>query len=86
MVVFVKGFAYGVKDPADGGRTLRFGDGGLTGRRAMAVVTTGGAAPAFGPRGINGDLDSLLFPHGTFWYTGVTPPATEVSRASCVGG
>lgn len=76
--VFVKGFAYGVKDPADGGRTLRYGDGGLAGRRAMAVVTTGGAAPAFGPRGINGDLDSLLFPlhHGTFWYTGMeaVPP------------
>ncbi|WP_078843284.1 NAD(P)H-dependent oxidoreductase [Streptomyces albus] len=70
--VLVKGFAYGVKDPAGGG-TLRYGDGGLAGRRAMAVVTTGGGAPAFGPRGINGDLESLLFPlhHGTFWYTGM---------------
>ncbi|MBQ0986979.1 NAD(P)H-dependent oxidoreductase [Streptomyces sp. F63] len=75
--VFVKGFAYGVRDQEDG-RTLRYGDGGLAGRRAMAVVTTGGAAPAFGPRGVNGDLDSLLFPlhHGTFWYTGMAalPP------------
>lgn len=87
--VLVKGFAYGVRD-AESGRTLRYGAGGLAGRRAMVVVTAGGGEPGFGPRGVNGDLGDLLFPlhHGTFWYTGmsVLPPvavyaADRVSEA-----
>jgi NAD(P)H dehydrogenase (quinone) len=75
--VFVKGFGYGVTDP-DTGRTRRYGDGTLAGRRALAVVTAGGQAPSLGPRGINGELTETLFGllHGTFFYTGmqVLPP------------
>ncbi|MFC7329585.1 NAD(P)H-dependent oxidoreductase [Marinactinospora rubrisoli] len=77
--VFVKGLAYGVAEHGPGGRrTLRYGEGRLAGKRAMVVVTVGGTAAAYGPRGVNGELADLLFPlqHGTFFYTGmsVVPP------------
>ncbi|HEX2175877.1 MAG TPA: NAD(P)H-dependent oxidoreductase [Nocardioidaceae bacterium] len=73
--VFVQGFAYGVKDPRDPRRTLRYGEGRLAGKRALVIVTTGSPEPAIGPRGINGQLDQVLFPllHGTLWYTGMSP-------------
>lgn len=72
--VFVKGFAYGVGDPAHPGRSLRYGDGALAGKRVLTVVTIGSPEKALGPRGINGQLDQLLFPllHGTLWYAGLT--------------
>ena len=72
--VFVKGFAYGVTDPADRRRTLRYGEGRLTGKRGLVVVTAGSPRPALGPRGINGQIDQVLFPllHGTLWYTGMS--------------
>ncbi|MBB3035737.1 NAD(P)H-dependent oxidoreductase [Hoyosella altamirensis] len=72
--VFVKGFAFGVKDPATG-RTLKYGEGGLAGKRALIITTAGDRASSFEARGINGDIESLLFPilHGTFWYTGMAP-------------
>ncbi|WP_199431935.1 NAD(P)H-dependent oxidoreductase [Qaidamihabitans albus] len=71
--VFVNGFAFGVTDP-ESGRTLRYGDGGLAGKRGMVVTTIGARAASFGPRGIHGDLDSILFPvhHGLFWYSGMS--------------
>lgn len=75
--LFVQGFAQGVVDPQTG-RTLRYGNGGLAGKRAMLVVTVGGKEASTGPRGIHGDLGEILFPlqHGTLWYTGmsVVPP------------
>jgi NAD(P)H dehydrogenase (quinone) len=75
--VFVKGFAFGVTDP-ETGRPRRYGEGNLAGKRAMVVVTAGARAESLGPRGINGDLNDLLFPlqHGTLWYAGVSvlPP------------
>lgn len=72
--VFVKGFAYGVTDPGQRGRTLRYGDGRLVGKRALTVVTAGSPEAPLGPRGINGQLDQLLFPllHGTLWYAGMS--------------
>ena len=72
--VFVNGFAFGVKDP-ETGRTLKYGEGGLAGRRALVITTAGDRLSSFGPRGLNGDIESLLFPllHGTFWYTGIAP-------------
>ncbi|MFI9028866.1 NAD(P)H-dependent oxidoreductase [Streptomyces sp. NPDC053560] len=74
--VFVKGFGYGVTD--EQGRTLRYGEGRLAGKRAMVVLTAGAFEPSLSPRGINGSLESVLFPlqHGTFWYSGmsVLPP------------
>ncbi|MBK1789116.1 NAD(P)H-dependent oxidoreductase [Prauserella cavernicola] len=75
--VFLNGFAFGVKDPATG-NTLRYGDGGLRGKRALLVTTIGAREAAFGPRGIHGELNDVLFPiqHGIFFYTGmdVLPP------------
>lgn len=75
--LFVQGFAQGVLDP-ETGRALRYGSGGLVGRRAMVVTTVGANAATTGPRGIHGDINDVLFPilHGTLWYTGMTvvPP------------
>ncbi|HWS51329.1 MAG TPA: NAD(P)H-dependent oxidoreductase [Microbacterium sp.] len=70
--VFTNGFAYGGVD-ADTGLPLRYGDGGLAGKRALIIVTAGEDARTIGTRGVSGDLDSLLFPltHGTLWYTGI---------------
>lgn len=72
--VFVNGFAFGVRDP-ETGRTLKYGEGGLAGRRALVITTAGDRLSSFLPRGLNGDIESLLFPllHGTFWYTGIAP-------------
>lgn len=71
--VFTKGFAYGIKD--EHGRTRKYGDGGLAGKRALTVITAGDRLSAFTPRGINGDAEELFFPflHGIFWYTGMAP-------------
>lgn len=70
--VLTSGFAYGDLDPVLG-MPRRYGDGGLIGRKALVVVTAGEDERSIGPRGISGDLDSLLFPltHGTLWYVGI---------------
>lgn len=70
--VLTGGFAHGDLDPALG-VPRRYGDGGLAGRRALVVVTAGEDARSIGPRGISGDLESLLFPltHGILWYVGI---------------
>jgi len=87
--VFESGFAYDVIDP-DTGRARKFGDGGLVGKRALAVVTAGDRPGSLGPRGISGSIDDVLWPllHGTFWYTGMAAlrphlvtQAREVSAA-----
>ncbi|MFK4068196.1 NAD(P)H-dependent oxidoreductase [Streptomyces sp. NPDC029674] len=74
--VLVQGFGFGIKGPD--GRTLRYGDGGLAGKRALVVTSVGARDSGFGPRGIHGQLEQVLFPllHGTFWYTGMAalPP------------
>lgn len=74
--VLVQGFAFGVTG-ADG-RTRRYGDGGLVGKRALVITSVGARPSSFGPRGIHGDIDQVLFPllHGTLFYTGmaVLPP------------
>ncbi|MFJ9924341.1 NAD(P)H-dependent oxidoreductase [Streptomyces rubiginosohelvolus] len=74
--VFVGGFAFGVRDAQ--GRQLRYGEGALAGKRAMVIVSAGAREASLGPRGINGELNELLFPlqHGTLWYAGidVLPP------------
>jgi NAD(P)H dehydrogenase (quinone) len=71
--VFVKGYAFGVKDPS--GRTRKYGDGGLAGKRALIVVNAGDRPTAFDSRGLNGEASELFFPitHGIFWYTGMQP-------------
>ncbi|URN03949.1 NAD(P)H-dependent oxidoreductase [Actinomadura madurae] len=84
--VFVQGFAFGVTD--DRGRTLRYGDGGLAGRRALVVTTAGARATGLSPRGVHGAAEDVLFPllHGTLFYTGmdVLPPlvVTGADRAT----
>ena len=70
--VLTSGFAHGDLDP-DLGVPRRYGDGGLSGRRALVVVTAGEDARSIGSRGVSGDLDALLFPltHGMLWFTGI---------------
>ncbi|KAK2767831.1 hypothetical protein FQN54_003992 [Arachnomyces sp. PD_36] len=75
--VFVKGFAYGVKDPQTG-KTLRYGNGGLEGKRAMVIVNVGVPEIQLGPRSVDGAMSDALYniEHGILFYTGMTvvPP------------
>ncbi len=69
---------YGVGEHSDARWGDRYGEGTLAGKRAMLVVTTGGWESHYGPRGINGPIDDVLFPiqHGILYYPGfdVLPP------------
>ena len=78
--VLAAGWAYRVPDPAHPGRSRRYGDGNLTGKRAMLIVTTGATADSLGPRGVAGDIGDLLFPvnYGVCWYTGMSVLAPHV--------
>lgn len=69
--VFTNGFAFGVHD--EHGRVRKYGDGGLTGRTLLVVVTAGDRAAALAPRGVSGAIDHVLWPllHGTAFYTGM---------------
>lgn len=68
--VFAMGAVYG------GG--LWYDRGRFAGRRAMLSLTAGGPATMYGPDGLNGDIDLLLYPiqHGMLRFTGfdVLPP------------
>lgn len=68
--VMTMGFAY------DAGQ--RYDQGGLKGRRAMLALTTGGPEASYAQAGINGAMDSILFPiqHGILYFCGleVLPP------------
>ncbi|PFG65962.1 NAD(P)H dehydrogenase (quinone) [Propionibacteriaceae bacterium ES.041] len=72
--VFEAGYAYDVLDPRTG-RSRKYGDGGLVGRRALTVVTAGDRAGSLAERGISGHIEDVLWPllHGTFFYTGMAP-------------
>ncbi|PLZ03119.1 NAD(P)H dehydrogenase [Burkholderia sp. WAC0059] len=76
--VYACGFAYGVGEHSDSRWGNRYGEGAMAGKRAMLVVTTGGWDSHYGPRGINGPIDDVLFPiqHGLLYYPGfdVLPP------------
>jgi NAD(P)H dehydrogenase (quinone) len=76
--VFAYGFAYGVGEHSERRWGDRYGEGRLAGKRAMLVVTAGGLAEHYAPRGVNGPIDDLLFPiqHGVLYYPGyaVLPP------------
>jgi NAD(P)H dehydrogenase (quinone) len=76
--VYAYGFAYGVGEHSDAHWGDRFGEGTLTGKRAMLIVTTGGWEEHYAARGVNGPIDDLLFPinHGILYYPGydVLPP------------
>lgn len=89
--VYAYGFGYGVGEHSDRRWGDRYGDGRLAGKRAMLIVTTGGWAEHYSPRGINGPIDDLLFPinHGILHYPGydVLPPfvAYRVDRLDEAG-
>ncbi|MBE2999655.1 NAD(P)H-dependent oxidoreductase [Nocardiopsis sp. HNM0947] len=70
--VLQTGFAQGEFDE-DTGLPRRYGDGRLMGRKALVIVTAGDDRRTLGPRGVSGDLESLLFPltHGALWYVGI---------------
>ena len=76
--VYAYGFAYGVGEHSETHWGDRYGEGTFAGKRAMLVVTTGGWAEHYAPRGINGSIDDILFPiqHGMLFYPGfeVLPP------------
>ena len=76
--VYAYGFAYGVGEHSSSRWGDRYGEGRLAGRRTMLIVTAGGWESHYGPRGINGPIDDLLFPinHGVLYYPGyeVLPP------------
>lgn len=79
--VYAFGFAYGYKN---GTNQYRFGDGILKGKRALVSVLTGGPAVDYGPRGINGPIDQLLFPltHGALFYPGMDVLPTHAVYAA----
>lgn len=70
--VLQTGFAQGEFDESTG-LPRRYGDGRLMGRKALIVVTAGDDQRTLGPRGISGDIETLLFPltHGALWYVGI---------------
>lgn len=76
--VYACGFAYGVGEHSDRHWGDRYGEGVMAGKRAMLLVTTGGWPEHYSERGINGQIDDLLFPinHGILFYPGFTvlPP------------
>jgi NAD(P)H dehydrogenase (quinone) len=76
--VYSCGFAYGVGEHSDKRWGNRYGEGRLSGKRAMLIVTVGGWREHYSPRGINGPIDDVLFPinHGILYYPGfdVLPP------------
>lgn len=76
--VYAYGFAYGVGEHSDHRWGDRYGEGTLSGKHAMLIVTTGGWEQHYSPRGINGPIDDLLFliNHGILHYPGydVLPP------------
>lgn len=80
--VYAFGFGYGFKD---GTNQYRYGEGALKGKRALVQVSTGGPAADYGPRGINGPIEQLLFPltHGALFYPGmdVLPTHTTYGAA-----
>jgi NAD(P)H dehydrogenase (quinone) len=76
--VYAYGFGYGVGEHSDQRWGDRYGEGTLTGKRAMLSVTLGGWADHYSEHGINGPIDDVLFPinHGILFYPGfdVLPP------------
>jgi len=64
-----------------------YDNGVFRGKRAMLSLTTGGPETMYGPAGLNGHIETMLFPiqHGILYFTGfdVLPPfvAWSVARA-----
>lgn len=67
--VWAAGLAHQYKNA---GNTYRYGEGAFKGKRAMLAVSAGGPETDYGPRGINGPIEELLFPvtHGSLHFPG----------------
>jgi NAD(P)H dehydrogenase (quinone) len=66
----------------------RWYDKGLgRGKRAMVLVTTGGAKSAYDRKGLHPELDAILTPihHGIFWFNGFSPLQPFVAWAAAHG-
>jgi NAD(P)H dehydrogenase (quinone) len=66
----------------------RWYDNGLArGKRAMALMTTGGAESMYGSKGLHPELDTILTPihHGIFWFNGFSPLQPFVAWAAAHG-
>ncbi len=78
--VLTPGFAYN--------RTMIYNHGGLRGRKAMILLTTGNSRVQYSKQGLNGPIETILFPihRGILNYVGfdVLPPfiAWQPSRMS----
>lgn len=77
--VWAAGFAYNLGEYGGGQWGQRYGvGGGLEGKRAIVCAMVGGRMPHYGPNGVNGTMDEILWPiqHGILFYTGfaVVPP------------
>ena len=70
--VYAYSFAYGLGEHSERRWGDRFGEGRMSGKRAMLVLTAGGWESHYSPRGVNGPMDDLLFPiqHGILFYPG----------------
>lgn len=68
------GFGYGRGEHSDTRWGDRYGEGMMAGKRAMLMVMLGGWEPHYGPRGVNGPVEDILFPmnHGVLFYPGFT--------------
>lgn len=68
--VYAFGFGYGY---GNGTNEFRYGEGALKGKRALVQVATGGSEAEYGPRGIHGPIEHLLFPltRGALFYAGM---------------
>ncbi|NPD70248.1 NAD(P)H-dependent oxidoreductase (plasmid) [Lichenicola cladoniae] len=84
--VYAYGFAYGIGPHGGPQWGKRFGEGVMSGRRAMIAMTVGGRMAHYGPRGVNGAMDDLLWPiqHGVLFYPGFTiVPPTVFYEVGC---
>jgi NAD(P)H dehydrogenase (quinone) len=78
------GFGYGRGEHSDTRWGDRYGEGLTAGKRAMLMVMLGGWEPHYGPRGVNGPIDDILFPmnHGVLFYPGFSVlPSFTVYRS-----
>ena len=66
----------------------RWYDKGLgRGKRAMVLITTGGAKSTYDRKGLHPELDTILAPihHGIFWFNGFSPLQPFVAWAAAHG-
>lgn len=88
--VLTLGFVHGLTpdDCSTWGRCYE--DGALKGRRAMVASTVGERAARYGPGGVHGPIDDLLWPlqYGTLFYAGlqVVPPTLFYDAGAVTAG